>query len=164
MALRRMRASWPDNKGATAIVEHGANPGLVSHFAKQALTEVAIKILADGLATEPAPLEEALADEAYNLLAMLTGTKVIHIAERDTQISSVPKETDEFVNTWSVEGFYEEGVAPAELGWGTHERRLPPNGSLPRRRGPAQPGLHRPAGHGDVGAQLGALRRDSVAW
>jgi homospermidine synthase len=25
-----------------------------------------------------------------------------------------------------VEGFYEEGVAPAELGWGTHERALPP--------------------------------------
>ena len=147
MALRRMRASWPDNKGATAIVEHGANPGLVSHFAKQALTEIAIRILADGLATEPAPLEEALADEAYNLLAMLTGTKVIHIAERDTQISSVPKETDEFVNTWSVEGFYEEGVAPAELGWGTHERRLPPNAFVHAGEGPcnqiciARPGM-----------------------
>jgi homospermidine synthase len=30
------------------------------------------------------------------------------------------------VNTWSVEGFYEEGIAPAEMGWGTHERRMPP--------------------------------------
>jgi homospermidine synthase len=26
-----------------------------------------------------------------------------------------------------VEGLYEEGVAPAELGWGTHERALPPD-------------------------------------
>ena len=26
---------------------------------------------------------------------------------------------------WSIEGFYEEGIAPSELGWGTHERRLP---------------------------------------
>ena len=34
---------------------------------------------------------------------------------------------DEFVNTWSVEGFYEEGIAPAELGWGTHEKTLPQN-------------------------------------
>ena len=30
-----------DNKGATAVVEHGANPGLVSHFTKQALIEIA---------------------------------------------------------------------------------------------------------------------------
>ena len=38
---------------------------------------------------------------------------------------------NEFVNTWSIEGFYEEGTAPAELGWGTHERRLPKNAHTP---------------------------------
>ena len=41
-------------------------------------------------------------------------------------IATAPKRVDEFVNTWSVEGFYEEGIAPSELGWGTHERWLPP--------------------------------------
>ena len=51
--------------------------------------------------------------------------KTIHISERDTQISNEPKREDEFVNTWSVEGFHEEGVAPAEMGWGTHEKELP---------------------------------------
>ncbi|MBZ0306184.1 MAG: homospermidine synthase, partial [Anaerolineae bacterium] len=61
----------------------------------------------------------------YARLAMLEGVKVIHISERDTQISDRPKAVDEFVNTWSIEGFREEGVAPAEMGWGTHERRLP---------------------------------------
>src|SRR5262249_7228271 len=50
---------------------------------------------------------------------------VIHISERDTQVTDRPKEVNEFVNTWSVEGFREEGIAPAEMGWGTHERRLP---------------------------------------
>jgi homospermidine synthase len=33
---------------------------------------------------------------------------------------------DEFVNTWSVEGFREEGTTTAEMGWGTHEKELPP--------------------------------------
>ena len=33
-----------------------------------------------------------------------------------------------FVNTWSVEGFVSEGMQPAELGWGTHEKWLPENG------------------------------------
>jgi homospermidine synthase len=77
-----------------------------------------------------------LADENYATLAMLTGTKVIHIAERDTQITDVPKRVDEFVNTWSVDGFFEEGIAPAELGWGTHEKRLPPNGYVHHGYGP----------------------------
>jgi homospermidine synthase len=51
---------------------------------------------------------------------------VIHCSERDTQISNRPKEVDEFVNTWSVEGFREEGTTTAEMGWGTHEKELPP--------------------------------------
>ena len=38
-----------------------------------------------------------------------------------------------FVNTWSVEGFVSEGVQPAELGWGTHEKWLPENGRLETR-------------------------------
>lgn len=148
MNLRRMRAGWRDNKGATAIVEHGANPGLVSHFAKQALTEIASRMLVDGLGgTVTQDLEAALAGGRFNELAMLTGTKVIHVAERDTQVSAVPKGTNEFVNTWSVEGFYEEGVAPAEMGWGTHERKLPANAFAHSGEGPcnqiciARPGM-----------------------
>ena len=126
MALRRMIAGWGDNRGPSAVVEHGANPGLVSHFTKQALEEIAAMALKEGVAGERAGvIEAALADEHYNRLAHLLDVKVIHISERDTQITSQPKEVNEFVNTWSVEGFYEEGIAPAEMGWGTHEKRLP---------------------------------------
>ena len=32
------------------------------------------------------------------------------------------------MNTWSVEGFISEGLQPAELGWGTHEKKLPATG------------------------------------
>ena len=110
------------------------------------MAQIAGRMLQDGLG-DTAGLEAALAGERYNVLAMLTGTKVIHVAERDTQVSTVPKRTNEFVNTWSVEGFYEEGVAPAELGWGTHERRLPPNAFVHAGEGPcnqiaiARPGM-----------------------
>ncbi len=124
MALRERVKGWHE-KGVTAVVEHGANPGLVSHWVKVALTDIASEMLRRGLG-ERAALEQALADRHYAHLAMLSGVKVIHISERDTQIGNQPKEVNEFVNTWSVEGFREEGVAPAEMGWGTHERRLPP--------------------------------------
>lgn len=148
MNLRRLKATWPDNKGATAVLEHGANPGLVSHFAKQALAEIATRMLSDDLGGSTThALETSLAEGRFNDLAMLTGTKVIHIAERDTQVSAVPKRTNEFVNTWSVDGLYEEGVAPAEMGWGTHERQLPPNAYVHTGEGPcnqiciARPGI-----------------------
>ncbi len=149
MQLRRIIAGWTDNRGATAVVEHGANPGLVSHFVKQSLGEICTRLLSDGRAgSRTAAIETALAEDHYNVLAQLSGTKVIHISERDTQITNVPKEFDEFVNTWSVDGLYEEGVAPAEMGWGTHELRLPTNAYTHIGEGPrnqiclAQPGLN----------------------
>src|SRR6204780_6025850 len=108
LALRTGNARAP-----TAVLTHGANPGLVSHLAKQALLNIAQDT---GLqSAEPA------SRGAWAELAQRVGVKVIHIAERDTQVSSIPKEPNEFVNTWSVDGFVSEGSQPAELGWGTHE-------------------------------------------
>jgi homospermidine synthase len=64
----------------------------------------------------------------WGQLARKLGVKVIHIAERDTQLAAKPKELNEFVNTWSVDGFVSEGAQPCELGWGTHERNFPRDG------------------------------------
>ncbi|MEI7751194.1 MAG: saccharopine dehydrogenase C-terminal domain-containing protein [Candidatus Omnitrophota bacterium] len=130
MILRKKMAKhWKGVKGATAVVDHGANPGLVSHFTKKALIDIAKKILKEKK-KDPrcAQLRKALAERNFPKLAQLEGVKVIHISERDLQITDVPKKFNEFVNTWSIEGFYEEGVAPAELGWGTHEKDLPRGG------------------------------------
>ena len=121
--MRKMIERWGSNNGPSAVVEHGANPGMVSHLVKRALVDITTALLKDGKAgSRAAALQAALEAEQFNVLAQLTGTKVIHIAERDTQITNKPKEVNEFCNTWSVEGFYEEGIAPAELGWGTHEK------------------------------------------
>ena len=126
MELRNMIACWGNNNGATAIVDHGANPGLVSHFTKYALIDIAQKILKEKPNDIRRPLlEKALQDKDFARLAQIEGIKTIHISERDTQITNRPKEVNEFVNTWSIEGFFEEGVAPTELGWGTHERYIP---------------------------------------
>jgi len=125
MKLRKMIKRWP-TKGVTAVVDHGANPGLVSHFTKAGLRDIALKIVAEKPDDPRVPeLAAALQAGDFAKLAQVTGVKVIHISERDTQITHQPKEMNEFVNTWSIEGFYEEGIAPAEMGWGTHERILP---------------------------------------
>jgi homospermidine synthase len=129
------------NPSPTALIDHGANPGLVSHFTKRALLEVATAMIERGrpaaTSLDRRAFERLVADAesqqdgAFARLCQATGTKVIHISERDTQVSSQPKAIDEFVNTWSIEGLYEEGTAPAELGWGTHERRLPKHAHVP---------------------------------
>jgi homospermidine synthase len=115
LALRPGNARAP-----TAVLTHGANPGLVSHFVKQALLNIA----ADTGAEAGNPRSRA----DWGELARRLGIKVIHIAERDTQVSHIPKRPNEFVNTWSVDGFVSEGSQPSELGWGTHERNFPRDG------------------------------------
>ena len=125
--LRRLRQSRSE-PGTTAVLEHGANPGLISHFTKQALLDIGERLLAEKMVTgqDAEEIVQFMADRTFNRLAMKLGVKVIHCSERDTQISKRPKEVDEFVNTWSVEGFREEGTTTAEMGWGTHEKELPP--------------------------------------
>jgi homospermidine synthase len=110
----------------TAVLTHGVNPGLVSHFVKQALLDLADALLPVTERGEPG-------DRAgWAALARRLGVRVIHIAERDTQVANLPKRPGEFVNTWSIEGFAGEGCQPAELGWGSHERHFPADG---RRHG-----------------------------
>jgi homospermidine synthase len=103
--------------GPTAVLTHGANPGLVSHFVKEALLNIA----RDTGNAAAAPRDRI----GWAALAHDLGVKVIHIAERDTQVADAPKRPGEFVNTWSIDGFVGEGSQPAELGWGTHERHFP---------------------------------------
>ena len=117
------RAASPG--GPTAVSACGANPGMVSWFVKQALLDVAAKIGLDH--AEPA----SRADWAE--LMRRSGVTGIHIAERDTQRARSPKPIGTFVNTWSVDGFISEGLQPSEIGWGTHERWLPPSAHHHRR-------------------------------
>ncbi len=106
--------------GPTAVLTHGANPGLVSHFVKDALLAIARDT---GVGTEMPRDRRGWASLARDL-----GVKVIHVAERDTQAARVNKARGEFVNTWSIDGFVGEGSQPAELGWGSHERHFPEDG------------------------------------
>ncbi len=107
-------------KAPTAVLTHGANPGLVSHLVKQALLNIAKDT---GVAVDAPKSRDQWAKLAHTL-----GIKVMHIAERDSQVTNVPKAVNEFVNTWSVDGFVSEGAQPAELGWGTHEKHFPVDG------------------------------------
>jgi homospermidine synthase len=151
LALRR-----PGRDGATAVLTHGANPGLVSHFVKQALLDIARRLGEETAAPS--------SREGWARLAQALDVRVIHVAERDTQHAHEPKQIGEFVNTWSVDGFIGEGLQPAELGWGSHERHFPADGARHGSGSLAAIYLNRPGASTRVrtwtptaGAQLGFL-------
>jgi len=131
LALRRPGVVQP-----TALLTHGANPGLVSHWVKQALLDIAQSCLPE----QTRPFDR----EGWARLAQRLGVRVIHIAERDTQIGRQRKRLGEFVNTWSVDGFVAEAGQPAELGWGSHERHWPADACRHTRGSPAAIYLKRP--------------------
>ncbi len=102
----------------TAVVTMGANPGLASAFLKSALASMA----EDNEVDVP---RAAGGQYDWARLARDLDIRAIHVAERDTQTSHQRRKRGEFVNTWSVRGLITEGLQPAELGWGTHERHWP---------------------------------------
>jgi homospermidine synthase len=114
--VRRRRPGGP-----TMVSCCGANPGMVSWFVKQALLNIA--------RDTNVAVQEPKTREDWGRLMQRLGVKGIHIAERDTQRARDPKTRGVFINTWSVEGFCSEGLQPAELGFGTHEKVLPEGGS-----------------------------------
>jgi homospermidine synthase len=132
MEIRSMISRW-NNGHVTAVLDHGANPGLISHFTKKAIVDIARRFASDRSTpkTQARAVSRLLKEKNFPRLSRALGIKVIHCSERDTQATNRPKEVDEFVGTWSIEGLREEGTAPAELGWGTHEKEFPPLTNLP---------------------------------
>lgn len=66
--------------GPTALITHGANPGLVSHFVKQGLLNIA--------KDTNTPFTMPKTREQWVDLAQKLDIKTIHISERDTQASA----------------------------------------------------------------------------
>ncbi len=119
--ISKIRSKYTD--GPTAVIDHGANPGLVSHFVKMALLDIA-RDVGNGALAMGTPTSR----EGWAKLMQALKVRTIQVAERDTQYSGMFKQPDEFVNTWSVDGFLSEAVQPVELGWGTHEKDMPADG------------------------------------
>lgn len=109
-ALSQRRADGP-----TAVIAHGANPGLVSHLVKQGLCDLA--------ATGAGSPMRVFPDAAlyWSSLANRLGVQVIAVTECDDHRTMRPSNAGEFANTWSPRGLMNELCHPAELHWGDHE-------------------------------------------
>lgn len=110
--------SKPDS--STAIVAHGSNPGLVSHFLKQGLADLAMLM---GLDKEIQLVDER---STWQKIAKALGVRMIQISERDWQTPKEEIPTEILGCSWSVDGFVAEAFGQAgEIGWGSHEVEIP---------------------------------------
>lgn len=108
-ALRKEAMALRGKGRATALVANGANPGLITHFVKKGLEELAL-------------VKDVAFCGSHAKLAMELGVSTVQIAERDTQDDGRHYPPNTFVNTWSVDGFIAELChQPVEMGWGSHE-------------------------------------------
>ena len=112
--LQNLNNSYPEKK-FNAIISMGCNPGNVSIWAKIGLDQINKKY--------------GFSCKTHAELAQKIGVQVIHISERDTQLSNKIKKQNEYQNTWSSDGesYFDEAMGPIELSWGTHERKNPEN-------------------------------------
>ena len=113
--LRRQALSLFESDAATAIIAHGMNPGLISHFVKAALRSLASR---KNVSVDQTP--------SWGELASSLGVRAVHIVERDTQDDNQSLRCGEFVNTWSAEGLYSEAwLQKSEVFWGSSEDFFP---------------------------------------
>lgn len=101
----------------TSLSSMGANPGIVSLLTKR---------LIEMMAAEHGILRDLPASkDAWASLAKRMTVQVIHINERDTQISEDQVGPQDFFSTWSVEAMIIECIEPGEMAIGSHENGLP---------------------------------------
>jgi homospermidine synthase len=109
---------------STAVVCHGANPGLVSHFVRPGLLGLAHAL------SMAVPKDTGLGE-----LGQMLGVHTIHIAEHDTQEEASHGPADAgspfcLPSTWAPESLATEAFQAAEVAWGTREA-TPPHGWRP---------------------------------
>lgn len=98
------------------VLQHGNNPGLVSHFVKEALEYIVkTQFKKDKI------LLKMLKENKYNEIAEKLNLKMIHVNDIDYQKINEEYRDDKLVNTWSIESFFFELLSEAAQNVGSHE-------------------------------------------
>lgn len=98
------------------VLQHGNNPGLVSHFVK-----AAIEYVVHTQFKKDKHLKKLIKNGEFNEAARRLGIKMIHVNDIDLQ--EVKGEYDEnmLYSTWCTDSFWFEMLSEATINMGTHE-------------------------------------------
>lgn len=99
------------------VLQHGNNPGLVSHFVKAGLEYIVKKQFKNN-----EELNRLLEENKFNELAEALDIKEIHINDNDYQEIKDKFDEEKLYSTWSVDSFFFEMISEATANIGTSEK------------------------------------------
>ena len=102
------------------VLQHGNNPGLVSHFVK-----AGIEYVINTQHKKDKRLKSKLQENKYGEAAQLLGIKMIHVNDIDLQQINISSGNNDLsstlYNTWCIDTFIFELLTEATFSIGTHE-------------------------------------------
>ena len=98
------------------VLQHGNNPGLVSHFVKRSIEYIVKKQF-----KKDKELKQLLKENKFNEIAKKLGIRMIHVNDIDLQKIKEEFKEEKLVNTWCVDSFFFELLSEATENIGTHE-------------------------------------------
>ena len=99
------------------VLQHGNNPGLVSHFVKLGIEYIVKKQF-----PKDKKLKKLLKENKFNLLSQNLGIKQIHVNDIDLQDVKMEREDQSLYSTWCIDSFFFEMLSEATINFGTHEK------------------------------------------
>ncbi len=99
------------------VLQHGNNPGLVSHFVK-----AGIEYIVNTQFKKNKKLKKLIKDNKFNEVAKYLDIKMIHINDIDLQKINDVYNKDKMYNTWCIDSFFFEMLSESTIDIGTHER------------------------------------------
>lgn len=101
------------------LLQHGNNPGLVSHFVKEALVYVV-----NTQYKKNKEYKKLIKENKFNELAMKLNVKMIHVNDIDLQRINEDFNESKLVSTWCIDSFFFELLSEATQNVGTHEYEI----------------------------------------
>lgn len=115
--LKEFYKDKKDKNKYPIVLQHGNNPGLVSHFVK-----AGINYIIHSQFKKDKHLKQLLKYGKYNEIAQHIGIKMIHINDIDLQKVKDDFKEDLLINPWCVDSFWFEMLSEATFNIGTHEQ------------------------------------------
>lgn len=116
VALRDVYKNKEDKNLYPIVLQHGNNPGLVSHFVK-----AAIDYIISTQFKKDKNLHHLSKEEKYNEIAKILGIKMIHVNDIDLQEVKGDFDDNLLISPWCIDSFWFEMLSEATFDVGTHE-------------------------------------------
>ena len=116
----RLREEYKNDKNKNLVpivLQHGNNPGLVSHFVKAGIEYIVKKQIKNNKY-----LKKLINENKWGEVAQEIGLQMIHVNDIDLQKLNENYNPKVLYNTWCIDSFFFEILSESTINFGTHEK------------------------------------------